>query len=174
VVVDQNADAAGAGGATTSTSGPSSSSSTGASVSSSTSSGQGGSFQVVISDTPKVFLDCMPVVAPDPVEASIDVTYDNTQGSAAAEAFIAGARLAMTGAAGSLTWSFQLEPSGSGPVQPGVALQQTHQKVPGSGSGRGTGAPCDYCGDQGEFELDVKDPDGAFTIGFGVTVGCAF
>jgi hypothetical protein len=66
-----------------------------------------------------------------------------------------------------LTWRFQITSAGTGPVQPKGSLFAIQiWNVPNSGSGIGTGTPCDYACDQPvEFSLDVTEADiGSWTL----------
>ncbi len=105
------------------------------------------------------FVNCQPIVAPDPVNGSFVANYDNG-GAVPVNATITGAVLTMTSGAQTLGWSFDVAPNASGPVQGGAASMVAHTKVPDSG--QGTGSPCDFC--NGTWSLAVTWNVGGSTV----------
>jgi len=96
--------------------------------------------------------NCQPVVPADPVGGTFDAVYANS-GTAPGTATITNVRILLHGNA-MLTWSFDVDPSDSGSVPAGESPTVQHTKVADSGSGNGTGTPCDYCG--GTVSLQVQ------------------
>ena len=90
-------------------------------------------------------VNCMPVIDPDPVSGSFDAHYDNGGGAMAASAQVIGVRLNFVDGSDSLTWFVDVAPTGSGLIGAGATDTATHLKQLASGTGVGTGEPCDYC-----------------------------
>ena len=100
------------------------------------------------------YINCQPMVPPDPVIGSFTALYDNTNGATPALATVTNASITMTHPnTQTLVWSFSVNPTISGNVPAGVSQSQAHQKVSNSGTGIGTGAPCNYC--NGTWVLNV-------------------
>lgn len=86
----------------------------------------------------------MPIVAPDPVSGSFNIGYDNTQGTSEGFVMLSKVSLLLEKNGMNLLWPFNVTPPSSGPVPAGKSVDITHKKV--TGSGAGTGSPCDFCG----------------------------
>lgn len=120
------------------------------------------------------YMDCMPVVGPDPIAGSFEVAYENTGGAPAA-LDVSSATLSLMGPnGGSLTWAFEVAPKSSASIAPGGMANVIHAKVDGSGMGTPNVVnPCSMCG--GKWALNVGWNDGvtgtAATLDLG-TVGC--
>jgi hypothetical protein len=166
--------AVGTGGATSTSA---SSSTAGGTTSTSTSSSTGGagpgSFAASIADV-QMWVDCMPIVDPDPVYGSFTAKYDDSTGAAPASATVKSALLRVNGSATD-TWTFTVTPQGSGQVPAGKSTSVVHTKDHGSGSG--PKPPCGFCGNGNTWTLEVSwDVVGATAKGmFGPQpVTCAF
>ncbi len=106
------------------------------------------------------WVNCQPGVVPDPINGSFDAKYTNT-GTAAGSLKITSTRMSMKSPGGNtMDWKFDVNPTQSGSVPAGKSLTTNHKKV--FGSGKGSGAPCGYCG--GEWTLNVTWTDGSQTI----------
>lgn len=148
----------GAGGSTSTGSGGTGTTTSTGSTTSSTTSGSGGAPALAMTvDEVTVFIDCMPMVGPDPVYVEFAADYDNAQGAAAAEATILEARLLLGSGGLMLTWTFDVMPIGSGSVPAGQTVTRSHEKVPASGSGDAPDSPCNYCAvGAATLQLDVE------------------
>jgi hypothetical protein len=106
-----------------------------------------------------LYVNCQPIIAPDPVIGSFTATYDNSAGDGPGSATVTNASLSFD--AGQLIWTFIVMPSSSNTVQPGASVNITHNKVADSGMGRG--GPCGFC--DGTWELTVQwDVDGQVVV----------
>jgi hypothetical protein len=108
-----------------------------------------------------MFVDCMPIVGPDPVHGTFQALYDNTQGSAGGSATVQSARLLFDGSTAD-SWTFTVTPNGSGPVGAGQSATVTHTKD--SGSGKGSKGPCSFCGGSHTWTLEVTWDVGGGTV----------
>jgi hypothetical protein len=108
-----------------------------------------------------MWVDCMPIVSSDPVHGSYQALYDNTSGTMPASATVTSSVLHLQQGNQTLDWSFAVTPPSSGIVSAGQSASVTHQKVYASGTGTGTGAPCNYCG--GSWTLEVEWQTGGLT-----------
>src|SRR6185436_1144275 len=81
----------------------------------------------------------------DPIHGSFQANYDNSTGMAADLATIKSASLTFKGPNSMDTWTFTATPNQSGSVAAGAAMKVMHTKD--MGSGKGTGLPCQHCGD---------------------------
>jgi hypothetical protein len=95
-----------------------------------------------------MFVNCMPIVPPDPVNGSFTASYDNSAGSAPAIAFITSARLLVGNTS---DWNFTVTPNSSGMVAAGATVNGTHMKQNGSGSG--SLIPCNACNQTWRLEV---------------------
>lgn len=124
----------------------------------------------------KFFMNCEPVVGPDPIMGSFDVEYENT-GTNSGLLTVSSAALTILGPnGGTLTWAFDVGPQSSQPIGPGEKQTVTHTKVAGSGMGTPNIVnPCSLC--NGTWSLAVGWSDGvtgtAATSNLGNVV-CAF
>src|SRR5690606_32666222 len=122
------------------------------------------------------FVNCQPIVGPDPINGSFTALYDNTAGSAPGAATVVSAELALTAPNQSaLTWSFAVTPTGSGQVGAGQTATMNHSKTPGSGGGSDGASPCSYCG--GSWTLTVAWNAGSGTLSDSIALGsvsCVF
>lgn len=118
----------------------------------------------------ELFVDCMPIVSPDPIHGGFDASYDNQGTGPGSLAITKIALQASSPNGGALNWSFDVVPAGSGVVGAGQTATILHQKVDGSGSG--TGSPCNFCG--GDWTLDVTWEDGSSGTLGPLPVSCAF
>jgi len=120
-----------------------------------------------------LFIDCMPIVSPDPIHGSFDAKYDNTAGKAADFATIKSASLVMKGPNSMDTWTFTATPKQSGSVAAGAVTKVMHTKD--MGSGMGTGSPCNHCNDTWTLTVawDVAGKTVQDTAG-PVQVSCVF
>jgi hypothetical protein len=109
------------------------------------SGGGGQSALTVRLGSASVSMHCMPAVPPDPVSVTFSATYDNSAGTADAEATLLAGRVDFGGPPQSLRWSFELSPTTSSVVAAGATITRQHQKVPASGSGDVPPYPCDFC-----------------------------
>jgi hypothetical protein len=108
----------------------------------------------------QLYVNCMPIVGPDPINGSFQVKYDNTAGTAAGQTNISSVTLALTKGPSSLDWTFEVTPPGSGTVGAGQTAVAQHTKTAGSGKGSDTTkGPCQFCGGSGT--LTVKWANGA-------------
>jgi len=106
----------------------------------------------------QLYVNCQPIVGPDPINGSFQVSYQNT-GAAAGGAKITSVKLALSKQANNLDWSFTVTPDGSGTVNAGQSSVVQHTKNAGSGSASGgSGAPCSFCG--GSATLTVQWDNG--------------
>lgn len=116
----------------------------GATTSSSGTGGQSDAdIRITISDV-TVGINCMPEVSPDPVSVSFSMLYDNALGTENGSATIEAARVIFSDGASSTTWTYDVEPPGSGTVPAGGFRDVDHAKTDDSGSGSGA-LPCSYC-----------------------------
>ena len=141
------------------------------------STGTGGSAPGGITPTlqsMQFFVNCQPIVGPDPIHGSFTAKYANSA-SAPASATITSAKLTLVSAPNTLVWPFTVSPAGGGPVQPGSEIMVAHTKEANSGSGEGQ-SPCNFC--NGTWTLAVT-----WDLGGGKSasdtlptemVGCAF
>jgi hypothetical protein len=118
-------------------------------------------------------LDCRnPQV--DPVSTNFNLVLYN-EGTTTKDVTFSNPRVKLTSGSRTLTWRFQITPTDSGPVQPGGSLLAIPMwNVPNSGSGIGTGTPCDYTCDQPvEFSLDVTEAEiGSWTVAWMSPLDC--
>jgi hypothetical protein len=115
------------------------------------------------------FMDCMPIVAPDPLGLTFDLAFDN-QGAAVTSADVTGARLLDGGVE---IVSFDVSPASFGPFDAGEMTTVAASKLADSLS------PANGCGDvQCNHMYDVEvtlDADGLVAVGTGtVTIACVF
>lgn len=143
---------------TSTTNGASASSTTGATASSSTGSGTPSDITPDIT-TVNLSGSCKPVVPPDPVFGSIDVTYDNA-GDMPGELTITDARLELTGIDSVLTFTFDLDPPTSGMVGAFGSMGVPHTKVVDSGMGSSAESPCGFCNGPATLTVTWMDDDG--------------
>ncbi len=107
----------------------------------------------------QLYINCMPIVGPDPVNGSFQVSYDNTAGTAAGQTKVTSVVLSLSKGPSNLDWTFKVTPDGSGTVNAGATSVVQHQKTAGSGTGSGgSGAPCTFCG--GSATLKVQWDNG--------------
>ncbi|MFS8068926.1 MAG: hypothetical protein ACMG6S_21405, partial [Byssovorax sp.] len=90
-----------------------------------------------------LFLNCQPIVPPDPINGSFTAKYKNS-GTLPMSATITSAKLVFGSAPKTLSWPFTVSPGSGGPVQPGTTLSVQHMKQP-AGGGAPEGSPCDFC-----------------------------
>lgn len=95
-----------------------------------------------------MYINCQPIVGPDPVHGSFIVDYDSTGAMGPTSATITNARLVFGGQS---SFTFGVTPSGSGTIAPGAVVALTHQKTDGSGSG--DKPACSFC--NGTWSLEV-------------------
>ena len=100
-----------------------------------------------------MWVDCMPEVPPDPLGGTFTVRYDNSKGSVAATATVLAAKWQLPG-----DWAFTVEPSTSGAIPAGQAIDVVHKKVPGSA--KGSDNPCSVCNGVGSLVV-TWDVNGA-------------
>ena len=102
----------------------------------------------------------------DPVSTNFNLVPYN-KGTTTKDVTFSNAQVKFTNGSRKLTWRFQIAPTDSGPVRPeGPLFGIPMWNVPNSGSGIGTGTPCDYACDQPvEFSLDVTEAEiGSWTL----------
>lgn len=116
------------------------------------------------------YINCQPIVSPDPVIGSFAAVYDNSMGTTPGLATITEVALVMTNSSmQTLTWSFTVTPPTSGSVPAGQNAVVSHSKVVNSGMGMGVGSPCGYC--QGTWELQVTWNIGANVVPYTMSLG---
>jgi len=98
--------------------------------------------------TPKLegadlWVNCFPVVGPDPVLGSFTATYTNN-GTSPSSATITSAKLTFVSAPNTLSWPLTVSPASGGSVQPGATLSVKHQKLTAK-DGVPEGSPCNFC-----------------------------
>jgi hypothetical protein len=147
------------------------------STGSSSSTGAGGSASGGVTPTlasMQFFVNCQPIVGPDPINGSFTAKYESSAG-APASATITSAKLTLESAPNTLVWPFTVTPAGGGPVQPGDSIMVAHTKQNNPNGGEGQ-SPCNFC--SGTWTLSVT-----WDLGGGKTasdtlpaemVGCAF
>jgi hypothetical protein len=106
--------------------------------------------------------NCMPRVPPDPVTGFFTAAYDNSAGSAPAEAAIVSAKLLVTNGVDSDEWTFEADPQSSGSIAAGASESLSHDKV--SGSLMTTLDPCDFCTRGSSWSLEVTWDVGGSTV----------
>lgn len=154
--------------ATTATDGSTGSTSA-SSTSGSTTEGGMGALELAISSL-QVFQDCMPIVAPDPVNATFQLALTNT-GDAAASATVSSA--AFLDAGGAQAATLEITPAAFGPIAPGDSMLTMAGKVPNS-LVPANGCETLQCGQSYTLEL-VLDVDGVEVIAAdAAVVGCVF
>lgn len=118
---------------------------------------------------PQAFQDCMPIVAPDPLNLSVTLEFDNP-GEGIGTADVTSARL-LDG--DTEVVSFDVAPASFGPFDPGDMTTSATMKVDGSAMPQ-NGCDTVECG--GEYDLEIVfDVEGTEVIGTtSVTVQCAF
>jgi len=102
----------------------------------------------------------------DPVSTNFNLVPYN-KGTTTKDVTFSNAQVKFTNGSRKLTWRLQIAPTDSGPVRPeGPLFGIPMWNVPNSGSGIGTGTPCDYACDQPvEFSLDVTEAEiGSWTL----------
>ena len=102
----------------------------------------------------------------DPVSTNFNLVPYN-KGTTTKNVTFSNAQVKFTNGSRQLTWRFQIAPTDSGPVLPeGSLFGIPMWNVSNSGSGIGTGTPCDYACDQPvEFSLDVTEAEiGTWTL----------
>jgi hypothetical protein len=117
-----------------------------------------------------MYVNCQPIVGPDPVIGDFTAGYDNSAGKGFESAMITTAKLVFNDGK---AWTFKVQPETSGMVGPGQKTTAAHVKQ--SGSGTGTTAPCGYC--DGTWALEVTwDVGGQMVTDSlaAVPVGCVF
>lgn len=96
---------------------------------------------------------CMPFIPPDPLGGAIDVSYHNgSSKNLSVEVVSVSLLLSLDGA--NLSWSFDVDPPGSGNVGPGETVHVQHRKIGGSGVGDPSDHLCNFCGGSGEVKID--------------------
>jgi hypothetical protein len=119
-----------------------------------------------------MYVNCQPIVSPDPVIGSFSAHYDNTAGQDPASATVDSATLSFD--MGQLVWTFEAMPDTVGPLQPGQMLTLVHQKVQDSGTGED--GPCGYCNGS-MWQLTVQWTSGGDVLTDSLPaepVGCVF
>ncbi len=118
---------------------------------------------------PQAFQDCMPIVAPDPLNLSVTLEFDNP-GEGIGTADVTAARLS---SGGEEVVSFDVAPASFGPFDPDDMTTSATMKVDGSASPQ-NGCDTVECG--GDYDLEIVfDVEGTEVIGTtSVTVQCAF
>jgi hypothetical protein len=95
-----------------------------------------------------MFVDCMPMVPPDPVGGSFVARYDNTKGSTPAGAWVLAAKVHF---GPTEILKFPVTPDSSGPVGAGAVIEVKHTKQKGDPT---PGLlPCQHC--NGVWQLEV-------------------
>jgi hypothetical protein len=124
--------------------------------------------EVTLSD-PMAFMDCMPEVAPDPLNLSVTMFFDNP-GDGIGTADVTEARLSSGGVE---AVSFDLTPASFGPFDPNDMTNGDATKVDGSATPQ-NGCDTVECG--GDYDLEIVfDVDGTEVFATTtVTVVCAF
>ncbi len=110
----------------------------------------------------------------DPVSANFNLVPYN-EGTTTKDVTFSNAQVKFTNGSRPLTWRFQIAPTDSGPIQPKALLFGIPMwNVPNSGSGIGTGTPCDYpCDQPVEFSLDVTEAEiGSWTLAWTSALYC--
>jgi hypothetical protein len=124
--------------------------------------------EVTLSD-PMAFMDCMPIVAPDPLNLSVTMLFDNP-GDGIGPANVTEARLSSGGVE---AVSFELVPASFGPFDPNDMTTADAMKVEGSADPQ-EGCDTLQCGADYDLEI-VFDVDGTEVLATTmVTVQCAF
>jgi len=162
----------GGGGGSAGGGGSSSGGGSGGGGGSSSSGGGGGDAMTATLTNDTFYINCQPMVPPDPIIGGFTASYDNSNGTSPAQATVTKATLTMTANNQTLVWSFTVNPTGSGTVAAGATTQQVHQKVSNSGTGVGPGAPCGYC--SGTWVLDVTWQIGGQSVSDSLSLGGVF
>ena len=119
-----------------------------------------GRILVNINYSPPSFIgvDCRPGLSTDPVGVNVNVVFKTPAGVEPQAVTFPAGRVEFTKGSKSLTWNFQVmtEPVTPSPGPPLVV--ESLWNLPGSGAHEGAGGPCDYCGEDAAFDLEVSSP----------------
>jgi hypothetical protein len=111
-----------------------------------------------------LYINCQPIVSPDPINGSLTVGYDNTAGTMPGYGTVTSASIQMTYGNATLGWKFPVTPGNSGMIPAMSKLDVAHSKVANSGKGSSaTPTPCDMCGGNWIISIPIKI-DNQFTI----------
>jgi hypothetical protein len=120
----------------------------------------GGRVQITLNYSPPSFigLDCRLNAATDPVGLNVNVAFDSPAGEGSQAVTFPAGRIKFSRGSKALIWNFQVMTE---PVTPGSSpplVVENLWNLPGSGPSEGAGAPCAYCGEMAEFDLQVRSP----------------
>jgi hypothetical protein len=119
-----------------------------------------GRILVNINYSPPSFIgvDCRPGLSTDPVGLSVNVVFKVPAGVEPQSVTFPAGRIDFSKGSKSLTWNFQVmtEPVAPSPGPPLVV--ESLWNLSSSGAHLGDGAPCDYCGEDAAFDLEVSSP----------------
>ena len=128
------------------------------SASGGTTSDASGRVNVTFNYSPPSFIgvDCTEHAPRDPVDVGLNVLFNPPEGESPDSVTFPAARIKFTNTSNALTWTFEVmtEPLIESPSLEDKSLW----KVTDSGSGQGSGVPCDYCDTMAEFDLQVVSP----------------
>jgi hypothetical protein len=90
------------------------------------------------------------------VDVGLNVLFNPPEGESPDSVTFPAARIKFTNTSNALTWTFEVmtEPFIVSPP----LVDKSLWKVANSGSGQGSGVPCDYCDTMAEFDLQVVSP----------------
>lgn len=121
--------------------------------------------------------NCQPKVPEDPMKLAYDISYFNDSGTTLTPVVLQ-SRLIIADGVDTLTWSFAVNQSGPGTLEPGTQITQGYEKI--SDSGFGPRHPCELCDGSATLEVDVAVGGTVVTVsdtdldGTPATPGCAF
>lgn len=98
------------------------------------------------------FGNCQPEIPRDPLGFDYNIDYQNS-GSEAVNPQVLQSRVFATDNPASFDWTFAVNGTGPGLLEPGAKVSQDYTKLPDTGFGAGT--PCDSCGARITLEVDV-------------------
>ena len=128
------------------------------SASGGTTSDASGRVNVTFNYSPPSFIgvNCTEHAPRDPVDVGLNVLFSPPEGESPDSVTFPAARIKFTNTSNALTWTFEVmtEPFPTSPTLVAKSLW----KVADSGSGQGSGVPCDYCDTMAEFDLQVVSP----------------
>lgn len=120
--------------------------------------GDSGHVQISLNYSPPSFIgvDCRPNAATDPVGLNVNVAFDSPAGDGPQAVTFPAGRIKFSSGSKVLTWNFQVMTEPVTPAFSPPLVVESLWNRPGSGPSEGTGAPCDYCGETAEFDLQVR------------------
>lgn len=107
-------------------------------------------------------VECAVDAGADQVAGEFSVLYDNSQGSGASEVLLSKVDVVLEQGLSAMKWNIKPTPAASGTVDPGQTSTVKHLNI--TGTGVGTGDPCNFCNGTMRLEVEFTSLDDAGAV----------